>query len=62
MVVVLIVFTPDYGIKPHLINQRTVQPPHRSWAGFQAVYQYKMLSLSQGTETSVHTRAEVQCE
>jgi hypothetical protein len=34
----------------------------RSWAGCQAVYQYKLPSLSQGTKNSEHSRSEVQCE
>jgi hypothetical protein len=38
-------------------------PEHSSsWAEYQAVYQYYLPSLSQGTETSVHIGAEVQCE
>jgi hypothetical protein len=37
---VLVVFTPDHDSKPHWIYQSTVQPPHRSWAGCQAVYHH----------------------
>jgi hypothetical protein len=49
MVVVVGVFTPDHGSKPHWIYHKTIQPSHSSWAGCQAVYQYLFTSLSQGT-------------
>jgi hypothetical protein len=34
---VVVFFTPDHGVKPHLNYQSTVQPPHLSWTDCQAV-------------------------
>jgi hypothetical protein len=55
-----VVFTSNHSSKPYCICHRTVKPLYLSWAGYLAGYQYKLPSLSQGTDNFVHARAETE--